>query len=51
MSFADFDWNRVFVHALIGGAVGGLVGLFVWLGKKAAGGGTRTRDRDPDDDE
>lgn len=36
--FADIDWNQVFMKGLIGSVVGGIVGLFVYIGKKAQGG-------------
>ncbi len=35
MLFADFDWTRV----LIAGAIGGVIGLVVWLVRKVTGGG------------
>lgn len=41
MLFAEFDWNRVLIAAVIGGAIGGIVYLVKKLtgaGKSDAGG-------------
>ena len=38
MLIADFDWDQVFTKALIGGVIGGVAGLVVYLVKKLGGG-------------
>jgi gas vesicle protein len=35
MLFADFDWNQVLMKGLIGAVIGGVIGLFVAIAKKA----------------
>src|SRR5262245_6217765 len=42
MFFADFDWGQVGRSALIGGAIGAVVGLVAWLAR-------RNKSKDDDD--
>lgn len=43
MLFADFDWNRVLMSAVMGGIIGGVVGVAMWVAKKVGGGDKQDR--------
>jgi len=49
MLFAEFDLNQVLIKGRIVGVVGGLVGLFIWIGQKASGNNKRKRDDEDDE--
>ena len=36
MFFADFDWGQVGRSALIGGAIGAVVGLVAWVVRRSS---------------
>ena len=47
MPFAAFDWNEVLTRTLVGGAVGAVVGLVIWVVRKATGAGAKPPDDGP----
>jgi hypothetical protein len=39
MLFGDIDWNQVLIKELIGGVIGAVVGLVLYLFRKGSGPG------------